>query len=339
MSIFAKTNDMKRFTICIVPLLLMICRAAGQNFDIRVVDRMQRPVAYAFITVNGVPTAVTDTEGNVGIRFSRLRSGHEIAASAIGLQTGTAKLDAKMMESGRCELRLDSQGGTIPDDRPEITSEQARAEFEAASGAVTAMDFNCTLAGRFDFDYCGDTANGEFSVENEVDSKALNFFREKGWCHHDIAFRCECDTATVSFHKLDEAIHYALSELNFAVAATGHNRHFYKYRPVYEVIGTDSLSGGRLFRISFPMLSSKAVQMIVETDAEKHIATKLRISIYDRNTTIIKHIDAEMRELYPTRKSKTPALCPVNIDYRYHTRYADLRLKLSALEITRSNSK
>lgn len=324
---------MKRFWICAITTLAASI-ASGQNFDIRVVDRMQMPVAYAIITVNGIPTAVTDTEGEVGLRFASLRSGSEITASAIGMQTRSVRLDAEMMKSGRCEFRLDCQEGIVPDDRPETDSEQARAEFEAATCEASAMDFNCTLAGRFEFEYCGDAASGEFSVDNEVESKALKYFREKGWCHHDIAFRSDVDTASNAFAKLDESVHYAVSEFNFAVAAIGHNRHFYKYRPDYSVIGTDSSNGRRLFRISFPMLSSKAVQMIVETDSEKRIVKHLRIMIFDRNTMTVKHLEAEPEYFSPTRKSKTPALCPLRIEYRYHTKYADLELKLSGLEIT-----
>ena len=116
------------------------------------------------------------------------------------------------------------------------------------------MNFNNTLASSFEFAYMRHNALGELTVENLVDSKELAYFREKGWCHLPVDVKMSEGSSQSVIHKLDESIHYALSELNFAIAAIGHNRHFYKYKPDYLFLGRSIDGTLEYYRISFPML-------------------------------------------------------------------------------------
>lgn len=330
---------MKRLMFCLWFVLLLALTATAQDFRVRVVNHLQMPISYAVITIDGVPRAVTDIDGVVEIDFRRIRPEYHLAAHAAGYQSVEREVGQEGMTTGKIEFQLPLNEAIAADTDVDRTSDQARAMFEAAAGESIAMDFNCTLVSAFSFDYMGHKATGELAVENLVDSKELEYFREKGWCHLPVDVRMKEGSSKSVVHKLDEAIHYALSELNFAIAAIGHNRHFYKYRPDYALLGGNSDGTQQYYRISFPMLATKATQIVATIDLTQQQITSIDILISDRNTSIIKYISAELRSIMPTKKSKVPALCPVNLTYRYSTRYADLALQLSDVVITPTDKK
>lgn len=330
---------MKRLIFCLWFALAMVLTATAQDFRVRVVNHLQMPISYAVITIDGAPRAVTDIDGVVEIDFRRIRPEYRLAAHAAGYQSVEREVGQEGMTTGKVEFQLPLNASIVADTDVDRTSDQARVMFEAAAGESIAMDFNCTLASAFSFEYMGHKATGEFAVENLVDSNELEYFREKGWCHLPVDVRMDEGSSQSVVHKLDEAIHYALSELNFAIAAIGHNRHFYKYRPDYALLGGNSDGTLQYYRISFPMLATKATQIVAAVDLAQQQITSIDILISDRNTSIIKHISAELRSIMPTKKSKVPALCPTNLTYRYSTRYADLALQLSDVVITPSSKK
>lgn len=330
---------MKRLIFCLWFALAMVLTATAQDFRVRVVNHLQMPISYAVITIDGAPRAVTDIDGVVEIDFRRIRPEYRLAAHAAGYQSVEREVGQEGMTTGKIEFQLPLNASIVADTNVDRTSDQARVMFEAAAGESIAMDFNCTLASAFSFEYMGHKAIGEFTVENLVDSNELEYFREKGWCHLPVDVRMDEGSSQSVVHKLDEAIHYALSELNFAIAAIGHNRHFYKYRPDYALLGGNSDGTLQYYRISFPMLATKASQIVAAVDLAQQQITSIDILISDRNTSIIKHISAELRSIMPTKKSKVPALCPTNLTYRYSTRYADLALQLSDVVITPSSKK
>lgn len=330
---------MKRLIFCLWFALAMVLTATAQDFRVRVVNHLQMPISYAVITIDGTPRAVTDIDGVVEIDFRRIRPEYRLAAHAAGYQSVEREVGQEGMTTGKIEFQLPLNASIVADTDVDRTSDQARAMFEAAAGESIAMDFNCTLASAFSFEYMGHKATGEFAVENLVDSNELEYFREKGWCHLPVDVRMDEGSSQSVVHKLDEAIHYALSELNFAIAAIGHNRHFYKYRPDYALLGGNSDGTLQYYRISFPMLATKASQIVAAVDLAQQQITSIDILISDRNTSIIKHISAELRSIMPTKKSKVPALCPANLAYRYSTRYADLALQLSDVVITPTSKK
>lgn len=330
---------MKRFLFTIIFAITAIGSAIGQDFRVRVVNQLQMPISYAVITIEGAPRAVTDIDGVVEIDFRRIRPEYRLAAHAAGYQSIERKVKQEGMTSSGIEFVLPMIEGVVADTDVDRTSDQARALFEAAVGESTAMDFNCTLASTFAFEYMQHKASGELTVENLVDSKELEYFREKGWCHLPIDIRMSEGSSRSVIHKLDESIHYALSELNFAIAAIGHSRHFYKYRPDYSLLGQSADGTKQYYRVSFPMLATKATQIVATVDLTSHQLTSIDILINDRNTSIIKHITAELQYVFPTKKSKVPALCPTALQYTYHTRYADLMLQMSNIAITPSDKK
>ncbi len=330
---------MKRLIFTLWLTLAMTFAATAQDFRVRVVNQLQMPISYAVITIEGVPRAVTDIDGVVEIDFRRIRPEYRLAAHAIGYQSITREVGQVGMTSGGIEFHLPLNEGIIADTDVDRTSDQAREMFESIAGESTAMDFNCTLASAFQFEYMRHKASGEFTVENLVDSKELEYFREKGWCHLPIDIRMSDDSSESTLHKLDEALHYALSELNFSIAAIGHNRHFYKYKPDYALLGYNADSTQQYYRISFPMLATKATQIVATVDATVQQVTSINILISDRNDAIIKHINANLNAIKPTKKSKIPALCPTALTYRYSTRYANLLLQLSDITITPSDKK
>lgn len=330
---------MKRLLFIILFLAATISTAFGQDFRVRVVNQLQMPISYAIITINGAPRAVTDIEGVVDIDFRRIRPEYRLAAHAAGYQTIEREVGSEAMESGVMEFQMLTSEGIIIDKNVDRTSDEARTMFESAVGESTAMDFNCMLASSFNFDYMKYKAFGEMSVENLVDSKELEYFREKGWCHLPIDIKMADGSHQSVVHKLDESIHYALSELNFAIAAIGHNRHFYKYRPDYALLGSNADGTKNYYRVSFPMLATKATQLIATVDIESRSVTSINILISDRNTSIIKHIETELQTLLPSKKSKVPALCPTKLSYDYRTQYAELLLQLSDITITPTEKK
>lgn len=330
---------MKRFLLTIILAIATIGSAIGQNFRVRVVNQLQMPISYAVITIEGAPRAVTDIDGVVEIDFRRIRPEYRLAAHAAGYRSAEREVGQEGMTSGAIEFVLPMIEGVVADTDVDRTSDQTRALFEAAVGESTAMDFNCTLASAFSFEYMQHKASGEFSVGNLVDSKELEYFREKGWCHLPIDIRMNEGSSQSVIHKLDESIHYALSELNFAIAAIGHNRHFYKYRPDYSLLGQSTDGTKQYYRVSFPMLATKATQIVATVDLTLHQLTSIDILINDRNASIIKHITSDLQYIYPTKKSKIPALCPTALRYTYHTRYADLMLQMSNVVISPSDKK
>lgn len=330
---------MKRLILTLWLTLAMVFTATAQDFRVRVVNHLQMPISYAIITIEGAPRAVTDIDGVVEIDFRRIRPEYRLAAHAVGYQSVTREVGQEGMTSGSIVFQLPLNKDIITDTNVDRTSDQAREMFETVAGESTAMDFNCTLTSSFEFEYMRHKASGEFTVENLVDSKELEYFREKGWCHLPVDIRMSEDSSVSTRYKLDEAIHYALSELNFAIAAIGHNRHFYKYKPDYALLGHNADSTLQYYRISFPMLATKATQIVATVDAVQQQVTSINILISDRNDAIIKHISANLNAIKPTKKSKVPALCPVNLAYRYSTRYANLLLQLSNIAITPSDKK
>lgn len=330
---------MKQFIIGFIFALSTTLTATAQDFRIRVINQLQMPISYAVIAIEGVPRAVTDIDGMVEIDFRRIRPEYHLTAHAVGYQSVTHEVGQAGMTSGKVEFLLPLNEGIIADTDVDRTSDQAREMFESMAGESTAMDFNCTLASGFTFEYMTHKASGEFTVENLVDSKELEYFREKGWCHLPIDVRMNEGSSQNISRKLDESIHYALSELNFAIAAIGHNRHFYKYKPDYSLLGSNADGTYRYFRISFPMLATKATQIVATVDTAQQRITSIDILINDRNTSIIKYIKSNIRSILPTKKSKILALCPIDLTYSYTTRYANLLLQLSDTTITPSDKK
>ncbi len=330
---------MKRIATLLTLVLATALNAFGQDFNIRVVNEMRMPISYAIITIEGAPRAVTDIDGVVDIDFRRIRPEYKLAAHAIGYQTLEREVGNEAMQSGSIEYILKIDDKIIADTDVDRTSDQARAMFEECAGESTAMDFNCKMTAHFDFNYMKFHSEGTIEAENLVDSKELAYFRSEGWFHLPIQRNATEDSAQSTFHKLDESLHYALSELNFAVAAIGHNRHFYKYRPDYAFLGQSTDSQTQYYRISFPMLASKATQIIAMVDVATKSVTAVSILIYDRNASILKQIEANLRAYMPSKKSKVPALCPTRLTYSYTTRYADLLLQLDSIVITPSEQK
>ena len=330
---------MKRiiFSICLV--LATYLTATAQNFHVRVVNQMQMPISYAIITIEGAPRAVTDIDGVVEIEFQRIRPEYRLAAHAAGYHSVELEVGQAGMTSGKLLFQLPINDGIVANTDVDQTSDQARELFESAAGESTAMDFNCTLTSRFYFEYAGHKASGEFAVENLVDSKELEYFREKGWCHLPVDVRMDEGSSASVIHKLDESIHYALSEFNFAIAAIGHNRHFYKYKPDYALLGNNADGSLQYYRISFPMLATKATQVVATVNTTLKIVTSLDVLISDRNTSMIKHISADVSPMMPTKKSKIPALCPTTLDYGYKNRYVELTMRFTDINITPTDKK
>lgn len=325
---------MKQIIFSLWLSLATILTATAQDFRVRVVNHLQMPISYAIITIEGAPRAVTDIDGVVDIDFRRIRPEYRLAAHAVGYQSVECEVGQEGMTSGKLVFQLPLNEEIMSDTDVDRTSDQAREMFESVAGESTAMDFNCTLASRFEFEYMKHKATGEFSVENLVDSKELAYFREKGWCHLPVDVRFDEGSSQSVIHKLDESIHYALSELNFAIAAIGHNRHFYKYKPDYALLGSNADGTLQYYRISFPMLATKATQIVATVDTARQLVTSIDVLISDRNTSIIKRITSDVSPVLPTKKSKLPALCPDNLHYSYKTRYAELTMCLSDIVIT-----
>lgn len=325
---------MKQIIFSLWLSLATILTATAQDFRVRVVNHLQMPISYAIITIEGAPRAVTDIDGVVDIDFRRIRPEYRLAAHAVGYQSVECEVGQEGMTSGKLVFQLPLNEEIMSDTDVDRTSDQARAMFESVAGESTAMDFNCTLASRFEFEYMKHKATGEFTVENLVDSKELAYFREKGWCHLPVDVRFDEGSSQSVVHKLDESIHYALSELNFAIAAIGHNRHFYKYKPDYALLGSNADGTLQYYRISFPMLATKATQIVATVDTARQLVTSIDVLISDRNTSIIKRITSDVSPVLPTKKSKIPALCPYNLHYSYKTRYAELTMRLSDIVIT-----
>ena len=325
---------MKQIIFSLWLSLATILTATAQDFRVRVVNHLQMPISYAIITIEGAPRAVTDIDGVVDIDFRRIRPEYRLAAHAVGYQSVECEVGQEGMTSGKLVFQLPLNEEIMSDTDVDRTSDQARAMFESVAGESTAMDFNCTLASRFEFEYMKHKATGEFTVENLVDSKELAYFREKGWCHLPVDIRFDEGSSQSVAHKLDESIHYALSELNFAIAAIGHNRHFYKYKPDYALLGSNADGTLQYYRISFPMLATKATQIVATVDTARQLVTSIDVLISDRNTSIIKRITSDVSPVLPTKKSKLPALCPNNLHYSYKTRYAELTMRLSDIVIT-----
>ena len=325
---------MKQIIFSLWLSLATILTATAQDFRVRVVNHLQMPISYAIITIEGAPRAVTDIDGVVDIDFRRIRPEYRLAAHAVGYQSVECEVGQEGMTSGKLVFQLPLNEEIMSDTDVDRTSDQARAMFESVAGESTAMDFNCTLASRFEFEYMKHKATGEFTVENLVDSKELAYFREKGWCHLPVDVRFDEGSSQSVIHKLDESIHYALSELNFAIAAIGHNRHFYKYKPDYALLGSNADGTLQYYRISFPMLATKATQIVATVDTARQLVTSIDVLISDRNTSIIKRITSDVSPVLPTKKSKLPALCPDNLHYSYKTRYAELTMRLSDIVIT-----
>ena len=325
---------MKQIIFSLWLSLATILTATAQDFRVRVVNHLQMPISYAIITIEGAPRAVTDIDGVVDIDFRRIHPEYRLAAHAVGYQSVECEVGQEGMTSGKLVFQLPLNEEIMSDTDVDRTSDQARAMFESVAGESTAMDFNCTLASRFEFEYMKHKATGEFTVENLVDSKELAYFREKGWCHLPVDVRFDEGSSQSVVHKLDESIHYALSELNFAIAAIGHNRHFYKYKPDYALLGSNADGTLQYYRISFPMLATKATQIVATVDTARQLVTSIDVLISDRNTSIIKRITSDVSPVLPTKKSKLPALCPDNLHYSYKTRYAELTMRLSDIVIT-----
>ena len=325
---------MKQIIFSLWLSLATILTATAQDFRVRVVNHLQMPISYAIITIEGAPRAVTDIDGVVDIDFRRIRPEYRLAAYAVGYQSVECEVGQEGMTSGKLVFQLPLNEEIMADTDVDRTSDQAREKFESVAGESTAMDFNCTLASRFEFEYMKHKATGEFTVENLVDSKELAYFREKGWCHLPVDVRFDEGSSQSVIHKLDESIHYALSELNFAIAAIGHNRHFYKYKPDYALLGSNADGTLQYYRISFPMLATKATQIVATVDTARQLVTSIDVLISDRNTSIIKRITSDVSPVLPTKKSKLPALCPYNLHYSYKTRYAELTMRLSDIVIT-----
>ena len=325
---------MKQIIFSLWLSLATILTATAQDFRVRVVNHLQMPISYAIITIEGAPRAVTDIDGVVDIDFRRIRPEYRLAAHAVGYQSVECEVGQEGMTSGKLVFQLPLNEEIMVDTDVDRTSDQAREMFESVAGESTAMDFNCTLASRFEFEYMKHKATGEFIVENLVDSKELAYFREKGWCHLPVDVRFDEGSSQSVVHKLDESIHYALSELNFAIAAIGHNRHFYKYKPDYALLGSNADGTLQYYRISFPMLATKATQIVATVDTARQLVTSIDVLISDRNTSIIKRITSDVSPVLPTKKSKLPALCPDNLHYSYKTRYAELTMRLSDIVIT-----
>lgn len=325
---------MKQIIFSLWLSLATILTATAQDFRVRVVNHLQMPISYAIITIEGAPRAVTDIDGVVDIDFRRIRPEYRLAAHAVGYQSVECEVGQEGMTSGKLVFQLPLNEEIMSDTDVDRTSDQAREMFESVAGESTAMDFNCTLASRFEFEYMKHKATGEFIVENLVDSKELAYFREKGWCHLPVDVRFDEGSSQSVVHKLDESIHYALSELNFAIAAIGHNRHFYKYKPDYALLGSNADGTLQYYRISFPMLATKATQIVATVDTARQLVTSIDVLISDRNTSIIKRITSDVSPVLPTKKSKLPALCPDNLHYSYKTRYAELTMRLSDIVIT-----
>ena len=325
---------MKQIIFSLWLSLATILTATAQDFRVRVVNYLQMPISYAIITIEGAPRAVTDIDGVVDIDFRRIRPEYRLAAHAVGYQSVECEVGQEGMTSGKLVFQLPLNEEIMIDTDVDRTSDQAREMFESVAGESTAMDFNCTLASRFEFEYMKHKATGEFTVENLVDSKELAYFREKGWCHLPVDVRFDEGSSQSVIHKLDESIHYALSELNFAIAAIGHNRHFYKYKPDYALLGSNADGTLQYYRISFPMLATKATQIVATVDTARQLVTSIDVLISDRNTSIIKRITSDVSPVLPTKKSKLPALCPDNLHYSYKTRYAELTMRLSDIVIT-----
>lgn len=325
---------MKQIIFSLWLSLATILTATAQDFRVRVVNHLQMPISYAIITIEGAPRAVTDIDGVVDIDFRRIRPEYRLAAHAVGYQSVECEVGQEGMTSGKLVFQLPLNEEIMSDTDVDRTSDQAREMFESVAGESTAMDFNCTLASRFEFEYMKHKATGEFTVENLVDSKELAYFREKGWCHLPVDVRFDEGSSQSVVHKLDESIHYALSELNFAIAAIGHNRHFYKYKPDYALLGSNADGTLQYYRISFPMLATKATQIVATVDTARQLVTSIDVLISDRNTSIIKRITSDVSPVLPTKKSKLPALCPDNLHYSYKTRYAELTMRLSDIVIT-----
>ncbi len=325
---------MKQIIFSLWLSLATILTATAQDFRVRVVNHLQMPISYAIITIEGAPRAVTDIDGVVDIDFRRIRPEYRLAAHAVGYQSIECEVGQEGMTSGKLVFQLPLNEEIMSDTDVDRTSDQAREMFESVAGESTAMDFNCTLASRFEFEYMKHKATGEFTVENLVDSKELAYFREKGWCHLPVDVRFDEGSSQSVVHKLDESIHYALSELNFAIAAIGHNRHFYKYKPDYALLGSNADGTLQYYRISFPMLATKATQIVATVDTARQLVTSIDVLISDRNTSIIKRITSDVSPVLPTKKSKHPALCPDNLHYSYKTRYAELTMRLSDIVIT-----
>ena len=325
---------MKQIIFSLWLSLATILTATAQDFRVRVVNHLQMPISYAIITIEGAPRAVTDIDGVVDIDFRRIHPEYRLAAHAVGYQSVECEVGQEGMTSGKLVFQLPLNEEIMSDTDVDRTSDQAREMFESVAGESTAMDFNCTLASRFEFEYMKHKATGEFTVENLVDSKELAYFREKGWCHLPVDVRFDEGSSQSVVHKLDESIHYALSELNFAIAAIGHNRHFYKYKPDYALLGSNADGTLQYYRISFPMLATKATQIVATVDTARQLVTSIDVLISDRNTSIIKRITSDVSPVLPTKKSKLPALCPDNLHYSYKTRYAELTMRLSDIVIT-----
>lgn len=325
---------MKQIIFSLWLSLATILTATAQDFRVRVVNHLQMPISYAIITIEGAPRAVTDIDGVVDIDFRRIRPEYRLAAHAVGYQSVECEVGQEGMTSGKLVFQLPLNEEIMVDTDVDRTSDQAREMFESVAGESTAMDFNCILASRFEFEYMKHKATGEFTVENLVDSKELAYFREKGWCHLPVDVRFDEGSSQSVVHKLDESIHYALSELNFAIAAIGHNRHFYKYKPDYALLGSNADGTLQYYRISFPMLATKATQIVATVDTARQLVTSIDVLISDRNTSIIKRITSDVSPVLPTKKSKLPALCPDNLHYSYKTRYAELTMRLSDIVIT-----
>lgn len=325
---------MKQIIFSLWLSLATILTATAQDFRVRVVNHLQMPISYAIITVEGAPRAVTDIDGIVDIDFRRIRPEYHLGAHAAGYQSIECEVGQEGMTSGKLVFQLPLNEGIVADTDVDRTSDQAREKFESAAGESTAMDFNCTFASRFEFEYANHKAKGEFTVENLVDSKDLAYFREKGWCHLPVDIRMDEGSSQSVIHKLDESIHYALSELNFAIAAIGHNRHFYKYKPNYALLGSNADGTLQYYRISFPMLATKATQIVATVDTTRHLVTSIDVLISDRNTSIIKRITSDVSPILPTKKSKISALCPDNLYYGYKTRYVELIMHLADIVIT-----
>ncbi len=325
---------MKQIIFSLWLSLATILTATAQDFRVRVVNHLQMPISYAIITIEGAPRAVTDIDGIVDIDFRRIRPEYHLGAHAAGYQSIECEVGQEGMTSGKLVFQLPLNEGIVADTDVDRTSDQAREKFESAAGESTAMDFNCTFASRFEFEYANHKAKGEFTVENLVDSKDLAYFREKGWCHLPVDIRMDEGSSQSVIHKLDESIHYALSELNFAIAAIGHNRHFYKYKPDYALLGSNADGTLQYYRISFPMLATKATQIVATVDTARQLVTSIDVLISDRNTSIIKRITSDVSPVLLSRKSKVHALCPDNLYYGYKTRYVELIMHLADIVIT-----
>ena len=282
------------------------------------------PVAYAFVYINGVPIAVTDTEGQVALRYTLLKDGTQIGVQSVGMQKLDTVCTQQMLLSGLCELQLrDTVAMGLVG--AELRGKNDRAKFLSETKQGRAMDINCMVSSNFLFaDHRERMATGKIEVRNEVDSREFSYFRQHGWCHHQINYTTNSDTLQIG-RTIDEAIHDAFTQSNFAVAPLWSDR-ISKSNPVYVYLGRDTQH--LFYRISYPMMNSRSIQLLVVV-AEGGDVISIEALVYDKKGRFVKHVKTRYNYQTLGRPYNMTILTPDEIKYTIHTSYICTKLSLS----------